>query len=332
MTTATRPRPATAKLPPPEHGERRCYQHGCRQPECSDAHYRYMSRLRLDHARGNRRRVPSAPASDHVQALSQAGWSLGQIAAAAHCQPRTISDLLARRYPTTHGDIANRILATTITISTAPSRTHTDATGTIRRVQALMAIGHTMLSVANAIGMAPTALSNVSNGKHPTVTIATALATADLYKRWANTPGTNNRARNRAAHHGWPPPAAWDDIDNPHARPDWTGHCGTDRGWNVHRITGIPVCPRCETAHQQWFAERAHLTPAERGKQAFAARHAANDRGITLAEDIRELLRLGCDREQTAARLGISRDVLNATLSRYPEPAAGADDDGEEAA
>ncbi|MFE7476282.1 hypothetical protein ACFU98_35105, partial [Streptomyces sp. NPDC057575] len=92
----------------PQHGERRCYLRGCRRPECLDAHYRYMSRYRLDRERGTTRRIPAGPAAQHVQNLHKDGWTTGQIAAASRCADRTISDLLHHKNKTVRKDLAAR--------------------------------------------------------------------------------------------------------------------------------------------------------------------------------------------------------------------------------
>lgn len=264
----------------PQHGERACYLRGCRRPECSNAHYRYMSRYRLDAARGHTRRVPSGPVVDHVRQLIADGWSRGQIADAARCTDGAISRVSRHQYPTIAADLADRILAARPTVSIVEERTSVSAVGTIRRVQALIAIGHSLISIAEASGITKTALGHIVNHSHGTITARNARSVASVYANWSERPGSFVRSRNRARDLGWPPPAAWDDdtIDDPTATPDWTGHCGTDRGYWTHKLQKLPLCPPCTAAHQQWMADHADVDPVVRNQRMFAARAAAGTR------------------------------------------------------
>ena len=123
-----------------------------------------------------------------------------------------------------------------------------------------------------------------------------------------------------ARRNGWAPPGAWDDdqIDDPQAHPEWTGECGTDRGYWVHRRQQLPMCTRCETAHEKWLTEHADLAPQARNQLQFAARISASSREADLATDARELLRLGVGIEQAAERHGVTRNHLQQALLRHP--------------
>lgn len=308
---------------PLQHGERRCYLRGCRRPECSNAHYRYMSRYRLDTERGNNRRVPSGPVAAHVRQLIADGWSHGQIAAAARCTSGAISRVSRHRYPTIATDLAARILAARPTVSIVEERTSVSAVGTIRRVQALIAIGHSLLSIAEASGITKTALGHIVNHSHETITARNARSVANVYADWSEQPGTFARSRNRARDLGWPPPAAWDDdtIDDPTALPEWTGYCGTDRGWWMHRQQDIPVCNGCETAHEQWKQEHRHLPRSEYMAALATSRASASRRGAVIAQNGRELLADGATYEHAAERLGVSTQHLFQELRRHPATA-----------
>ncbi|MFI8531760.1 hypothetical protein ACIGMX_16160 [Streptomyces aquilus] len=132
----------------------------------------------------------------------------------------------------------------------------TDATGTVRRLQALVAAGWPVLYIAAELGMFPTAVSRLMRKR--VVTLCTARRVAAVYDRlWAVDPATHGatpkgilRARNLAHAMRWAPAGAWDDdtIDDPAAFPDWTGHCGTTRGIDLHARHSIPLCPPCEAA------------------------------------------------------------------------------------
>ncbi|MFJ4738753.1 hypothetical protein [Streptomyces sp. NPDC088775] len=310
----------------PQHGERSCYLRGCRRPECCTAHYRYMSRYRLDAARGNPRRVASAPATAHVRDLIAQGWSRSQIADVSGCTEGAIVRVARGVHPTIRADLSRRILAAQPTIRTVNERSSVAAIGTIRRVRALIAIGHPLIAVAEASGITKTALGHIVNHENDTLTARHARAVAATYRAWSIRPGVSARARMRAARLGWAPPAAWDDdaIDDPAATPDWTGSCGTDRGWWVHTLQKLPMCEPCRTAHEEWKAEHRGLPSGEFQAALMASRASASSRGADIATDARELMRLGCDYEQAAARLGVTRNHLQQELKRHPETAAAA--------
>lgn len=311
MTTAT-----TTHIP-----SRACRLRGCKQDACAQAHARYMKLYRLSRARTGTRRVPSEPAAQHVDTLAAAGWSHRQIAAAAQCSLRTIVSLTARDYPTIHGDIARRILQARPEIDYLPGRTYIPATGTIRRIQALHALGHTNITIAQAASANENALGRIVNHDQPLVTARIAQGVRRAYKQLSPLPGTDIRARNRAIRNGWAPPAAWDDavIDDPNAHPDWTGHCGTDRGWWTHRAVGQTPCPRCVEAHDQWRAANAKLTQAERARVMGKARAQASGREAAIAEDARELFAQGYDRHQIADRLGVTLSHLDHSITRHAQ-------------
>ncbi|MFI5769602.1 hypothetical protein ACIA74_13780 [Streptomyces sp. NPDC051658] len=310
----------------PQHGERRCYLRGCRRPECRNAHYRYMSRYRLDRERGQHRRTDATAAAEHVRQLAAEGWSHRQIANAAQCSERLIASLAQGTYASTRADLAARILAAQPRIALVPPTTYVDATGTIRRIRALITAGHTLQAVAAAVGTHKTTLGRIVNHEHDRLTARLAQSVAKAYSRLSNTPGDCARARMRAARLGWAPPAAWDDdtIDDPAAVADWTGACGSDRGWWMHTLQKLPMCEPCQAAHEEWKSQHRGLPSGEFQVALMASRASASSRGADIATDARELMRLGCDYEQAAARLGVTRQHLHQELKRHPETAAAA--------
>lgn len=215
--------------PLPAHGTRACYLRGCRRPECSDAHYRYMSRYRYEYDHGQRRRVDTAAATNHARALVAAGWSRRQIADAAHVSHGAARTITEGRYPTTRADIAQRILALPITAPPVGDGRFTPATGTVRRLRALMVIGHTLADIAKATGIHRGNLGQIARWAPDQVETRTARAVATAYRQMSTRPGTavrpgaSTRARNIATSNNWHGPLAWDDIDNPDEQPDTDG-------------------------------------------------------------------------------------------------------------
>ncbi|MCW2900008.1 MAG: hypothetical protein JWO67_2273, partial [Streptosporangiaceae bacterium] len=103
-----------------------------------------------------------------------------------------------------------------------------DATGTHRRLQALVALGHSQARLAARLGQTGPNFCRMMRASQ--VRAATARAVLDLYRElWLQPPpettryerNSASRARNFAEGHGWVLPAAWDDgaIDDPDARP-----------------------------------------------------------------------------------------------------------------
>jgi hypothetical protein len=161
------------------------------------------------------------------------GWT--RITRAAHTSTCTIHRLLAGQ-DLTRRTVVERILA--VKARPAPGR-YVDATGTLRRIQALMAIGHTVGGIAAESGVDHTVITDLLQGRSTTVRGCTADRVAAAYD-WLNSrPNTWIRqsaaqtSRNRAAREGWAPPIAWDDdtIDDPAAQPDY--------GQNVPRYVAI---------------------------------------------------------------------------------------------
>lgn len=313
--------------PIPRHGSEGRYKGttsrpGCRCDTCQRGFRLAQLRRDLVRLKGESNLTSRDVLLPHIKKLADSGMSQSAIARAAHVSQSTISYLVCGKTNSCHRSKGERILAiqpgTRDTISDRPALTLS------RRMQALYAIGHGQAVIAAASGMSLSTVSHMVSQRYRTVDARTAAKVETVFSKLASTPGPSWRARRLAATQGWAPPGAWDDIDDPDALPDWTGHCGTDRGYWMHRNQKLPMCPPCQTAHEQWRSERAALHPKDLGKQQLLARSAASNRGAEIAEDGRELMRQGYDAEQAAARLGITRQHLQQELIRHPEPAEAA--------
>ena len=268
-------------------------------------------------------RVPAAPVVSHIRSLLDEGMGWTRISRAAHSSSCTIARILNGQ-ELIRRTVADRLLA--VKYRPAPGRT-VEATGTRRRIQALIAIGHTIVGISDESGVDHSVIHDILGGC-ANVRGVTADRIAAAYDWMSERPPAGGRksaatvSRNRAAREGWPPASAWDDdtIDDPKSLPDWTGHCGTDRGWWLHNVNGIPVCARCQEAHDAWLAERRHLPAPERFRQLAFAKGAATNRGAVLAADARELIRVsGLGLDQVAERLGVTRDYIQQELGRHPD-------------
>lgn len=214
---------------PHQHGTRDAYALDiCRCVECRPANAAAERERRRVIAYGRWQPfVDAEPTRQHLQALSERGIGLRR-AAQLSGVPYTTLSLLVYGTPSTgcppsrrvRQDTARRILAISLERATPAGGARIDATGTRRRIQALVAIGWTIKSVADLLNR------DVASVRHSlrrdSVNAATAAAAAALYERlWDTPPAESTPARRAAAaaramahRNGWLPAMAWDDIDN----------------------------------------------------------------------------------------------------------------------
>lgn len=323
MTTATKP------LPP--HGSEARYQGatgrpGCRCRTCLNGWSRAGQRRLLARLEGRPAMIPAGPVTEHLQTLLASDMTTGQICRAANVNPSTVHDHARGAFPNIRRTTAEKILA--VKPRQYGNVGNVSAHGSIRRLRALYAEGHTAQHIADHHdALSERALEYIVEGARQRVSIRNHDAIAAVYRELHGTPGPSLRAKERAAAERWPNAGCWDDedIDNPNALPEWTGHCGTDRGWWMHKQQQLPMCERCEQAHADWLAAHRHLPPSERFRALGLARGEASGRGAALAHDARELMRIsGLTHDQAAERLGITRQHLHQELCRHPEPAEAA--------
>jgi hypothetical protein len=96
--------------------------------------------------------------------------------------------------------------------------------GTVRRLQALRAIGYSDLELGAFLGASRQAVRSLRHSESPRIMASTAWRVAAMFEALSAHPkaGTSaTRARMDAARRGWLPPLAWDDesIDDPAAAP-----------------------------------------------------------------------------------------------------------------
>lgn len=232
-------RDCVCKVANHEHGTRTAYVvDRCRCRSCTDASTAHRAELNKQKAFGryDTGRVDAIPARAHTRYLMAEGISIRQIARIAGVSMSTIRCLLYGRherghdpYPRINRDIAEKILAIKPVLANMASGHCTDATGTQRRLQALVAIGWSQSRLARKLGIQPSNFITFMNADQ--CTAKRALQVKELYDRLWNQPQTgtdwhSKAAATRAKHYadarGWVPPLAWDDdcIDDPTAVPD----------------------------------------------------------------------------------------------------------------
>lgn len=93
-----------------------------------------------------------------------------------------------------------------------------DATGTRRRIHALMALGHNSKTIAEACGWT-TGEAVLEVSRRSWVQVKTAKTLAAAFEELGMVVGASAETRRRAQRQGWLPPLAWDNIDDPDEKP-----------------------------------------------------------------------------------------------------------------
>lgn len=260
-----------------EHGDRAKYvNEKCRCEPCTQANTDAENNRYRQQAYGRwQPYVDAEPVRAHVRMLMDHGYGWKRIAVMAGVSRGTVEKLL---YGSQHRGMgpskgirpenADKLLAVRPDRERVGGAVPVDATGTRRRLQALVAGGWPQARLAARLDMAPSNFGVTLNSEK--VLASTECAVRALYDQlWKSDPREHgvdqrayNRARNQATTRRWAPVGAWDDdrIDDPDGFPDWTGHCGTPAGDNAHRRAGVlPVCRRCRDARTAYRRDKRQL-------------------------------------------------------------------------
>ncbi|WP_354643942.1 hypothetical protein [Kitasatospora camelliae] len=226
---------------------------GCGCEPCILARRQYRKRLRVLNGTGRTLTVDAATAADHVRRLVAQGADRQRIAAQSDCAVHTVAHLISGQLTQIWSSTEARILRVRPSDVLSPRRM-VPATGTSRRIRALMAIGHDIQAIGLAIGSDPAFVQRFAAGTQTTLRAFKAEQVADAYRRLVRSAGPSVSARRRAEREMWPGPMHWDGaaIDDPAAQPDWTGTCGTPQGYTRHRKNSKvpPPCPPCTAAYK----------------------------------------------------------------------------------
>jgi hypothetical protein len=208
----------------------------CRCDVCGADNSVYAAWLNRQRAYGRERYTDAAPVRAHVQQLAAFGVGRRQLRKLSGVSNGALTKLVygeaARNMAPSkrvRHDTARRILAVLPEPDHLAPSTPTDATGTRRRLQALVAIGYSQRKLAHRLNRTPQNFMTLLNRDQ--VLASTARSVGVLYEQLWDKPPTPtghrelisfNQARNRARALGWLPPMAWDDdtIDDPSATPE----------------------------------------------------------------------------------------------------------------
>lgn len=217
------------------HGSRTTYVvHRCKCRPCTEANTVAARVRRRAQAFGRYDKfVDGDLVRAHLRKLMAQGMGWKRIARAAGVAPSTTHQIIYGKYPhrpespehrpprkKVRRDVAEKLLAVELDLADGAQ---VDATGTNRRLQALVAIGWSQAELCRRLGVLRT---NCPLGREK-VTKGTADTVRALYDELWDQPrsgGFAERARRTAKRKGWAPPMAWDDetIDDPAAQPsDW---------------------------------------------------------------------------------------------------------------
>ena len=212
-----------------QHGTRAAYvRDQCRCRGCTIANTAASNQMHRERAFGRwAPYVGAAQARQHIQVLRDVGIGVDQIAKLAGLSSSHVRGLI---YPSSRGkppfqkvrrETAERILAVPAEDTSRAANSHVDATGTRRRLQALVTVGWAQAWLARELHRSPANLRRSMTSE--SVTARTAQLVTDMYERlWDAAPPdqlpaqrrASDAARTFAADHGWLPPLAWDDIDH----------------------------------------------------------------------------------------------------------------------
>jgi hypothetical protein len=217
--------------------------------------------------------VSAEPVRAHVLKLRAAGGTYASIGQAATTGAMTVHCIANARRPTVQAEVASRLLA----VSEIDIRSmHRPPGGTMWRLRALIAMGHTCSRMAAATGIPAATLRRVVRSEAHTISPELRQTVLALFEAWWDkTPPQRTcperlaagNALKRAALNDWPPPAGLDEdeLDQPGYQPQ----CG----WRHARGTG--------TADDYPFAERKarHENPPARPTAGSRSRPRPNHCG-----------------------------------------------------
>lgn len=231
------------------------------------AHARWMQRRRrLLEAGEWQPFVPAGPVREHIKALQTAGMPVSALTKRLNLTPTAFDHMMCGRNGVLSQQVrretAEAVMSYWPTLADFPDMSRIDATGTRRRVQALMRLGWPQRAMAQHAGIRERQLSHVLQGERLTARMARVVAGVydDLWNKTPEHHGVTlhaaHQTRVTALRRGYVGPLAWDDdtIDDPSAAPlvDAPEPSETESGENA--------------LARFLMGESVRLGPAERGE------------------------------------------------------------------
>lgn len=189
--------------------ERHCHCEDCK------AHRRYYDNVReLDVAANGPRVLDVRPTRRIIRAHDKVGWTPKHLGAIYGVSDVTVKNIRSGKQKQVRRTLAEKVATTTPTFTNAPTGVLVPSFGVVRRVHALRALGYDKATLQPRL---PIGVGDVTAFAH--VQLTTHQIVAALYDELSNTWGGNEITIARARKAGYAPPAAWDDIDDPKAKP-----------------------------------------------------------------------------------------------------------------
>ncbi|GBF17408.1 hypothetical protein Br6_04814 [Rhodococcus sp. Br-6] len=176
--------------------------------------------------------VDPAPVRAHVLELLDRQMSALAVAAAAGVSVFAVRTLFSGRSRSSapskrmHREVAEKLLAVPVpppgaVVDAVLDGQQVDVTGTRRRLQALIAIGHNQIDLDDRLGWPRGTVNHVVSGRRRMVTARRHREASALFAQLQLVQGPSSRARTAALQHRWASPFQWEEetIDDPDARP-----------------------------------------------------------------------------------------------------------------
>jgi hypothetical protein len=161
----------------------------------------------------------------HLRKLRKERMSVRGIAASAGVSVDTVRGILnpssSKARAWVQGPTAVALLA--VQPAPTPPAGMLDPTGTARKIQAMVWLGHNIASMNREHGLSSAVLWKIAGGRQKWVSVRVARAVDELYERLSLVRGTGRFAaghHRRAVESGWHGPLAWEAINDPACRPD----------------------------------------------------------------------------------------------------------------
>lgn len=192
----------------------------------------------------------------------EAGASADEIAAVVGCAPSTVYAQWAGRSDTMLRTTYDAVMGSGPVVGVT-GHTLVPVAGTQRRIQALARAGFSYEWVAAQMGTTAAHPHRIAIGRRAIKTVAfrTAMTVRDVYEKYRDQddlarsfgPVAYARAQAAAQRRGFAPWHVWDDdtMDDPQTFPEWTGGCGTVKGYYLHYRHKIAMCEPCRQAAKE---------------------------------------------------------------------------------
>lgn len=210
----------------PRHGQRATYLKGCTCDRCTEANATYCKRYRARrYANGGNLRVDATAAREHLKAMN-VHYSRSSLGELAGINSSAVYRIISGQQQRITRIVERRILA--IHLGHDVGTHWVNATPAARRIQALCALGYSINGQSQRLNYSKQNMYSLITGEKPFITSAIDQKirahyaelsmllppTRDRFQRAAIT-----KAKKMARSNGWPPPLAWDNIDDPDEKP-----------------------------------------------------------------------------------------------------------------